>query len=72
MSPIFAVLIAQAIQLIVGAISKGKVQAPDVAPALVALTNAMGHAVGETDDERAARQKDAEAIFAKHSVPLTS
>jgi hypothetical protein len=70
MNPVLVVLIAQAIELVLAAVTKGKVKDLDVAPALIALNNALGHATEESDGERASRQAAAEAVFAKHSSPL--
>jgi hypothetical protein len=71
LNPVLVLLISQAIQLIVSAVLKNKVNGLDVAPALMSLNDALGHATEESDAERATRQQAAEAIFAKHSVPLT-
>lgn len=70
-NPVLVLLISQAINILVAAVAKGKVSGLDVAPALAGLNDSLGHATEETDAERDARRAAAEAIFAKHNVPLT-
>ena len=69
---LLAFLISEAIQIVTSAVSKGTITAPDAAPAIQNLINGLGHATGETDAERATRQANADAIFAKHNVSLLS
>lgn len=68
--PILALLIGQALNLVAQAVAKGRFQVPDAVPLVGALVDAMGHATGETDEERATRRAAAEAIFAKHGASL--
>ena len=68
--PLLAILIGQAINMAASYFSKGKLALPDAVPLVSTLVDALGHVTGETDEERAKRRADAEAIFAKHSASL--
>lgn len=70
MTPLLGLLVSQALNLILRAVAKGKWTVPDATPMVQAIVNALGHAAGETDEERATRRAETEAIFAKHSTPL--
>lgn len=67
---IIAILIGQAINLAAQAVFKGKYTVSDATPLVSSLVDALGHAVGETDEERAKRRAEVEAIFAKHTESL--
>ncbi len=70
MDPIIALLVGQGINLIVKAVTNGKVAIPDAVPILQSLNDALGLVAEETDAERTERRAKAEAIFARHSTPL--
>lgn len=70
MDPIVIFLVGQGINLIVKAVSKGKIAAPDAVPILQTINDALGMVAEETDAERTERRAKAEAIFARHSTPL--
>lgn len=70
MDPTIALLIGQAVNLVVKAVTKGKVAVPDAVPILQSFNDALGLVAEETDAERTERRANAEAIFARHSKPL--
>lgn len=69
-NPIIAILIGQALNIAARAATGGTFAIPDAVPLVAALVDALGHAAAETDEQRAQRRAETEAIFAKHSESL--
>lgn len=69
-NPVLAILIGQAINIAVRAATAGAFTIPDAVPLVASLIDALGHASAETDEQRAKRRAETEAIFAKHSESL--
>ena len=68
--PIIAILVGQAINMALRAVTAGTLNLPDATPLVASLVDALGHATGETDEQRAQRRASTEAIFASHSESL--
>lgn len=69
-NPLLVLLIGQAINMAARAATGGTLAIPDAVPLVQSLVDALGRVTLETDVERAQRQTDTEAIFARHSTPL--
>lgn len=69
-SPVIALLIGQAINIAARAATGGVLALPDAVALIKTLNEALGHSVGETDEDRATRRADAEEIFARHPESL--
>lgn len=69
-SPVIALLIGQAINIAAKAATGGVLALPDAVILIKTLNEALGHAVAETDEDRASRRADAEEIFARHQESL--
>lgn len=69
-NPLIAMLIGQAINIVARAATGGAFAIPDAVPLVSSLVDALGHAAGETDEQRAARRAETEAMFEKHSESL--
>lgn len=68
--PLLALLIGQAINMAARAATGGSLAIPDAVPLVASLVEALGRATRETDEERAQRRAETEAIFARHGESL--
>jgi len=72
MSPLLIAILAQVLDVAIGAVTKHPEWEPHLGPLIASTNVALSQAVGETADQTAARRAAAEAIFAKYAEPIVA
>jgi hypothetical protein len=67
-----ALVVGQALDILVGAITKDPSLEPHLGPLAAQLIPTLSQAVGESADQTTARRVAAEAIFAKYAQPIVA
>lgn len=69
MNPALLVILANVVDIVLGAILKKPELAPKLGPLVTKLLPALSQAAGETPEQTAARREEAESVFARWAEP---
>jgi hypothetical protein len=72
MSPLIVAVLAQVLDVLIGALTKHPEFEPHLGPLIATILPALSQAAGETAEQTAARRTAAEAIFAKYAQPIVA
>jgi hypothetical protein len=72
MSPLIVGVLAQVLDIVIGALTKHPEWEPHLGPLIANILPTLSQAAGETAEQTAGRRMAAEAIFAKYAQPIVA